>query len=966
MPRIPVATYRLQFNHHFTFTEATRLIPYLHALGITDCYASSLLKAVPGSLHGYDLVDPGALNPELGTQEDFAAFTGALKTYGMGLLLDVVPNHMGILSSENRWWWDVLENGPGSQYASAFDVDWTPLKRELTHKVLLPILGEQYGTALEHQDIRLAYADGGFVVMYFHHRLPVAPASWARILVSQIDALVGVLQEQHPAVQELRSIVTALRHLPSGHERSPETIAERERETQLARRRLAALMADCPEVRDHVLTTVERYNGTKDRSESFDQLDALLNEQHYRLASWRVASEEINYRRFFDINELAAIRTEEPAIFAESHALIFRLLKEGVATGLRIDHVDGLYDPEHYLRQLQDWAAAELPSQGGDDRPSLFLVVEKILEPGEQLPRSWPVAGTTGYDFLNLVNGLFVRTDHAKAMESMYRTLTAQRLPYEELVYRSKRLIMRASMSSELNVLGHELNRLSEQDRHYRDFTLNSLTHVVREIIACFPVYRSYVTGERDEVLDRDRRFIHQAVARAVQRNPAVSREVFEFVRDLLLGSLAPSKNLTKEERLRFVTRFQQITGPVMAKGVEDTACYIYNRLVSLNEVGGEPGRFGRSVEEFHQGIRDRYAGWPHALSATSTHDTKRGEDARARLNVLSEIPDRWRKAVARWMRMNKRFRTELEDGPAPERNVEYLLYQTLLGTWPLDPLDAGRYEEFVKRIERYMIKAVREAKLRTSWVNSHGAYEDAVIRFIRGVLERRPDNPFLDDFLEVHEMVARYGMVNSLSMVVLKGAAPGVPDCYQGTELWELTLVDPDNRAPVDFATRETMLAECERVAQCTGEQRIAYLRELCDSWQDGRIKMFVLRQALHHRRSQPELYLQGDYVPLTAQGRCQFHVCTFARLHQDQAVVVIVPRFLAGMEVQPEHGPASETWWQDTVVTVPSWKPGSVYRHLFTGEQFKTTGDGSHQVLSVGTVLAHCPVALLIRTGG
>ena len=964
MPRIPLATYRLQFNHCFTFLDAARLIPYLHALGITDCYASSFLKAVPGSLHGYDLIDPGLLNPELGSEADFAAFAAALKSYDMGLLVDVVPNHMGILSAENRWWWDVLENGPGSRYASAFDVDWAPLKRELNGKVLLPILGEQYGTALEQQDIRLVYEEGGFAVTYFHHRLPIAPASWAKILSLGINDLAGRWGEEHPAIQEVRSIVTALRHLPPACERSREAIAERDREKQLAKRRLATLMADSREVREYVGTTVERYNGTKGVSDSFDHLDALLNEQHYRLASWRVASEEINYRRFFDINELAAIRTEDPQIFSESHRLIFRLLKEGVATGLRIDHVDGLYDPEHYLRQLQAWAATELPPASGEDRPSLFIVVEKILGTGEQLPRSWPVAGTTGYDFLNLLNGLFVRSDHAKAMEAVYRTLTGQRQPYEELVYQAKRLIMRASMSSELNVLGHELNRLSERDRHYRDFTLNSLTHAACEIIACFPVYRSYVTTDREGVLERDRRFIHQAVDCAVQRNLAVSRQVFDFVRNLLLGSLAPSKTLTNEERVRFVTRFQQTTGPVMAKGVEDTVCYLYNRLVSLNEVGGDPGRFGRSLEQFHQGIRDRCARWPHALSATSTHDTKRGEDVRARLNVLSEIPDRWRKAVVRWMRMNKRHRTDLEEGPAPERNVEYLLYQTLIGAWPVETLDAGHYEEFGKRIERYMIKAVREAKVRTSWVNSHEAYEDAITRFIQKLLERRSGNPFLDEFLPFQCMVAKYGLFNSLSMVVLRVAAPGVPDCYQGTELWDLTLVDPDNRVPVDYATRERIMAECLRLERATGEDRLATLQAWCASWEDGRMKMFVLSQALRHRRAQADLYLHGDYVPLTSQGRFHSHLCAFARLHQDQAVVVVAPRFPASLEADPQQGAAPDDLWQDTSVTVPSWKPGSVYRHLFTGEQFETAGHGQHQVLSVGAVLRHCPVGLLTRS--
>ena len=492
MPRIPIATYRLQLNHTFTFRDAARIVPYLHDLGITDCYTSSLLKAVPGSMHGYDLVDPTVLNPELGTEQDFQEFSAALKQHDMGLLLDVVPNHMGISTTENRWWWDVLEHGPSSRYATAFDIDWNPLKRELESKVLLPILGEQYGKVLENQDICLRYEDGCFVITYFDHKFPIAPTSWNEILSFRLPELVALLGDENEDVQELQSIITALRNLPSRNERDPDRVTERYREKEIIRRRLLSLTSTCEPVREHLAANVEIFNGTKGDSGSFDLLDALLNEQSYRLASWRVASEEINYRRFFDINQLAAIRTEEPSVFQESHQLIFRFLKEGTATGLRIDHVDGLYDPEHYLIQLQEWAARELPPDKPGEPASLFVVVEKILGQGEPLPHTWPVAGTTGYDFLNLVNGLFVQSSLERAMEALYTRFIGQRLRYDDLVYQTKKLIMRASMSSEINVLGHQLNLLSERDRQYRDFTLNSLTHAIGEIIACFPVYRSY------------------------------------------------------------------------------------------------------------------------------------------------------------------------------------------------------------------------------------------------------------------------------------------------------------------------------------------------------------------------------------------------------------------------------------------------------------------------------------------
>ena len=963
MPRIPIATYRLQLNHTFTFRDATRIVPYLHALGITDCYTSSLLKAVPGSMHGYDLVDPGVLNPELGTEEDFRAFAAALQQHDMGLLLDVVPNHMGISTTENHWWWDVLEQGPSSHYATAFDIDWSPLKRELEDKVLLPILGEQYGTVLENQDIILRYESGGFVITYFDHKFPIAPKSWSRVLAFRLPELVAMLGEEEQHVRELQSILTALRNLPSRNERDPERVSECYREKDIVRRRLAALMTASETIREYVLANVATFNGTKGDSGSFDLLDALLNDQSYRLASWRVASEEINYRRFFDINQLAAIRTEEPKVFQESHQLIFRLLKERLATGLRIDHVDGLYDPEHYLIQLQDWAARELPPEPRGEPASLFVVVEKILGKGEALPHTWPVAGTTGYDFLNLVNGLFVHGAQERAMDTAYTRFVTQRVAYDDLVYHTKKLIMRASMSSEINVLGHQLNLLSERDRQYRDFTLNSLTHAISEIIACFPVYRSYVTPDQKEVLDRDQTYIGMAVARAKRRNPALSSLVFDFVRDLLLRKLDDRTNLTREKQLRFVTKFQQTTSPVTAKGIEDTAFYIYNRLISLNEVGGEPTEYGLSVETFHKRIRERRANWPHCLLATSTHDTKRGEDVRARINVLSEIPDRWRIAINRWAKFNKRFRTAIHDAPAPDRNEEYLLYQTLIGVWPVNAMDDAQYGAFIERIQNYMTKALREAKVHTSWVNPHEAYEEAVRQFVSSVLDRTTRNLFLEDLLPFQEWVAGYGMKNGLAQLLVKLTAAGIPDCYQGTEWWELSLVDPDNRRPVDFELRSRMLGELQETEAREGYDRAGVVRALMESWKDGRIKLYVIQAALRHRRAHAALYLEGDYVPLDCEGRRRSHLCAFARLHQDQAVVTVVPRLTANLNIGSEHSTHERDLWEDTWITVPSWKAGSQYLNMLTGERLETMTQGERQVLGASQVLNHCPVALLER---
>ena len=593
--------------------------------------------------------------------------------------------------------------------------------------------------------------------------------------------------------------------------------------------------------------------------------------------------------------------------------------------------------------------------------PSLFIVVEKILGKGEQLPKTWPVAGTTGYDFLNLVNGLFVHSVQERAMDTLYTRFVGQRIVFEDLVYLTKKLIMRASMSSEINELGHQLNLLSERDRQYRDFTMNSLTHAIGEIIACFPVYRSYVTSDQKEVLDRDRTYINIAVARAKRRNPALSSHVFDFVRDLLLRKLDDRTNLTKGKQIQFVTKFQQTTSPVTAKGIEDTAFYIYNRLTSLNEVGGEPAQFGLSVEAFHKRIRERRANWPYSLLATSTHDTKRGEDVRARINVLSEIPDRWRSGINRWAKFNKRFRTDIDETPAPDRNEEYLLYQTLVGAWPVTAMDDAQYEVFIERIQGYMIKAIREAKVHTSWVNPHEAYEEAVRAFVRSILDRSTRNLFLEDMLSFQELVFGYGMSNALSQLLLKVTAPGIPDCYQGTELWEFTLVDPDNRRPVDFELRTQMLAQLDRTCDQEGVDRIDLVRGLMGAWKDSRIKLYVLHTALRHRRANADLYLEGDYVPLDCEGRARSHICTFARLHQDQAVVAVVPRLVAELNYVP--GVPAEALWQDTWITMPSWKTGSVYLNLFTGEHLETITQGERQVLPLGRVLNHCPVALLER---
>ncbi|MGH7255736.1 MAG: malto-oligosyltrehalose synthase, partial [Nitrospirales bacterium] len=802
--RIPVSTYRVQFNRNFTFTDAARLAPYWHALGITDCYGSSYLKAVPGSMHGYDLVDPTKFNPEVGTEETYREFIGALQQHGLGHVLDIVPNHMGIGQSANAWWLDVLENGPCARHASFFDVDWHPVKAELENKVLLPILGDQYGIVLENQEIVLSFEDGGFFVSYYSNKLPIDPKTSIAILAFRLDDLTKEVGDNDPHLQELQSIITSLRHLPARNDMNPEKISERYREKDIVKRRLHTLTTESDVLAQYLRNNVERFNGTKGDPRSFDLLDEILNHQAYRLSYWRVASDEVNYRRFFDINELAAIRMEDPEVFRETHQLIFRLLEEGSVTGLRIDHVDGLYDPGGYLRQLQGWALKEWGIKRDENPKPLFLVVEKILAKDEPLPESWPVHGTTGYEVLNLVNGLFVNTRNERAFTDLYARLRGAHINYDDLAYESKKLIMRTSMAGETHVLGHHLNRISERDRRSRDFTLYSLTHAIREVIACFPVYRTYVTDGPEDVLDRDRAYIRLAVAKAKRRNPALTGLVFDFLRDLLLKQADERTRHDRELQTGFAMKFQQATSPVTAKGIEDTAFYNYNRLMSLNEVGGEPEHFGVSLATFHKRMRERHANWPLGLSASSTHDTKRSEDVRARINVLSELPQAWKTHLTQWTKLNKRHKTEVDGQLAPDRNEEYLLYQNLIGSWPLEELtgdldDAG-CRQYVERIHAYMHKALKEAKIHSSWVNPNQAYDEAVRRFVDAILDRAKPNPFLDEFLPFQAQIAQYGMYNSLSQTLVKMAAPGSPDFYQGTELWDFSLVDPDNRRPVDY----------------------------------------------------------------------------------------------------------------------------------------------------------------------
>jgi (1->4)-alpha-D-glucan 1-alpha-D-glucosylmutase len=990
--RLPRATYRLQFNAGFTLDDAAGLVDYLDLLGVSDIYASPLFTARAGSPHGYDITDHGSINPDIGGEAAFERLHQTLNAHGMGLLLDVVPNHMGVGDLRNVWWMDVLENGPSSIYAPYFDIDWDPVPAQLQNKVLLPVLGDQYGNVLERGELQLRFEEGAFTLHYWQHVFPVAPRSYYNLLSHRLDALIARLGPDHPDVQELQSILTAISYLPHLDETAYERVLERNREKEIIKRRLKELTGRSPVVAAAIVETVVRYNGVVGDPASFDLLDELISRQPYRLAFWRVAAEEINYRRFFDINDLAAIRVELPEVFYATHSLVFRLLAEGRVQGLRIDHPDGLWDPAAYFRQLQEGYLACLAVLSQDDKSvscaeavererdwidrvlaesasftpprwPLYVVAEKILANDELLPEDWAVAGTTGYDFLNEVNAIFVDSSARRHFDRLYTDVTGPQLSFANLVNAKKKEIMLVALASEVNTLSHLLDRLTEANRHYRDFTLNSLTFAIREVLAALPVYRTYIRGP-DQVTPLDERVIEVAVREARRRNPRTAREIFDFVRDtLLLRNLESFAPEARPDVLRFVMKFQQLSGPVMAKGVEDTAFYVYNRLVSLNEVGGHPEHFGLPVDVFHRRAAHRAQHWPASLLATSTHDTKRSEDVRARIHVLSEMPQEWRAVVGRWSRYNTRKKTSVEGRLLPLRDDEYLLYQTLVGVWPdlsPDAAVSALPADFVMRIVQYMEKATREAKVNTSWINPNEVYDNAISRFVEGILDPRRSRRFLESLASFSQRVAYFGRFNSLAQALIKLTAPGVPDIYQGCELWDLSLVDPDNRRPVDYARRRRLLAEVrERMAM--GDRRQPASEWLAQAV-DGRVKLFVIVTALELRREHPTLFAEGAYVPLSADGPHAGHVVAFARRSAAAESLTVTPRLCLRLTKGEERPPIGEVW-EDTWLPLPDVVPGSIYHDRLTGARLPVVVREGATGLWLREALATFPLALLQR---
>ncbi len=879
----------MQFHAGFTFQDAIAIIPYLSELGITHVYASPYLRARAGSTHGYDIVDHHQLNPEIGSAADHAAFVDALQRQGMSHILDIVPNHMGVATNDNALWNDVLRNGRQSAYADWFDIAWRGSPRlELQDKVLLPVLGKPYGEALEAGEIKISADDTGPYATYYERRFPI------------------------------RSL-------------------------------------------------------TSNDGQDVDALDQLLDQQSYRLAYWRVASEEINYRRFFDINDLAALRMEREDVFRHAHELIFNWLSTGQLAGLRVDHPDGLYDPRQYFRRLQQqfilacarhpladdarfaqlkWdeiepdiverlSRADLTAGGCP----LYVVAEKILGAGEELRADWAVSGTSGYDFVNKINGLFVEAANEGALTWAYKQWLGHQTSFEELVYDKKRLILEMSLASDFERLAHQLDQLAQAGRRTRDFTLRALREVLREVIVAFPVYRSYVSQEGIDAADQYS--IDSAIKKAKERNPPLDAGIFNFLHDVLLLKVNGTQDQTRE----FVARFQQLTAPVTAKGIEDTAFYLYNRLTSLSEVGGEPDRFGVTPAALHTYLQDRQSRWPYALSPLSTHDTKRSEDVRARINVLSELPEEWLQRVMRWREINQVRRQEVAGTSRPTPNDEYLFYQTLVGAWPMEEMEQAKRQTFIERIQAYMVKAVREGKINSTWTQPNEAYEKGLQEFVASVCDEA-NHAFLQDFLPFQRRISHVGIFNSLAQTLLHIGAPGVPDTYQGTELWDLSLVDPDNRRPVDYAQRVRLLAE---LTASVAQQEENWTRELVRTKTDSRIKLFLSWRALCCRRNYPGLFSGGKYVPLEVTGERQDNFFAFARSHGGRWAMVIVPRLLGKLLPDESHLPMGEQFWGDTQIHTTADKSPAMWRDIFTGQRISAP-------FSVGAILSSFPVALLI----
>jgi len=939
---VPRATYRLQLQPSFNFRSAEAVLPYLARLGISHLYLSPIFQARPGSTYGYDVVNHTAINTELGSLDEFECLARNARAHGMGIILDIVPNHMAVMTEGNHWWRDVLENGPAAKYGSYFDIDWTPLRASMRNRLLIPILENRYGDELNSGRLRVQFecGSGSFEVCYFDHRIPLDPQQYPLLFAGEKwTAATNQLAE-------LESLVEEFGRLPDRCSTRSEQLERRQRDKEILKRRLTRLCEREPGTREYIDSTITKLNGCSGDPTSFDALAQVLDAQPFRLAYWKVAGDEINYRRFFDVNQLAALRVEHPDVFNETHASVFRLLENGCIDGVRIDHVDGLYDPNAYLHELRSRADAAAGTR-------CYIAVEKILAAHERLREDWPVAGTTGYEFGSWLVAWLTAEKGSTQLDQAYQHFVQSPQSYDAVLYECKKLLMRTSLAAEVAVLGVQLDRIAQAHRDTADFTHFALRDALTEVIAAFPIYRTYVS--ESGVSGEDMQSIAWAVGAARARNKGGDRTIFDFIEAVLLckDSVANSAE-RRASILEFTRKFQQVTSPVMAKSAEDTAFYRYYRLCALNEVGSDPRISGISSAALHKAFTERAQRWPHGMSCTSTHDSKRGEDIRYRLAVLSEKPRLWRRFVATAARLNRSYRREIDGLPAPSPNDEYLILQTLVGLWhPTENLDS-----IAERVKRYIIKAAREAKARTSWIDPDANYEAALLSFIDGYFSEQRRQRFTSMLQQYAEPVAFFGMLNCLAATVLKITAPGIPDFYQGSELLELTLVDPDNRDAVDFECRITMLEQ-----QSDSNQTAGSLESATSNWRTGALKLLVIRRLLELRRDHVSLFAAGEYLPLEVKGEKSDNLCAFVRRHEDVTVVIIVARHVASLadSFAPSF-PTADTWG-DTIVALPEQLSSLEFVEVVSRRSIRTQADAP-RVLHCRELLTPLPIAVLIAS--
>jgi (1->4)-alpha-D-glucan 1-alpha-D-glucosylmutase len=924
---IPKSTYRIQFTSSFPFSSALEIVPYLSELGISDLYASPILKARKGSAHGYDVVDPTQLNPELGSQDEFDLLISEIKKNNMSWLQDIVPNHMAY-SHENQMLIDLLENGQYSRFFNSFDIEWHHPHHSVRDRVLAPFLGKYYQECLENGELVLKYGPEGLSINYFDYCLPLKMESYNEILSFRLGKLTNRIGKNNSDMIKYLGVLYVAKSLPVSDE-----FDERYSQIMFLKAILWELYSSNQEIKVFVDENLKIYNGEKGNPESFNNLDKLLSDQYFRLAYWKVANEEINYRRFFNVSDLISLRVENPETFYRVHSLILKFVKEEKIQGLRIDHIDGLYDPLKYLQMLQERAK------------DVYIIVEKILELEEKLPENWPVNGTSGYDFTNFINGIFCKRENEKAFSLLYSRFIKYNPSYERIVYDKKRLIIQARMAGEVERLAFIVEAVSSKDRYGIDITMHGLKRALEEILTVFPIYRTYMSDEG--ITERDFNYIEAVQAKVLESSPGLRHEI-EYICNLLkLNFEGHFSEEQKKLALDFVMKFQQLTGPLMAKGFEDTALYVYNRFISLNEVGGNPGRFGIELNEYHKFMQMRNEKWPWTMNASSTHDTKRGEDIRARLNVLSEIPGEWEDKIKLWSEMNAPLKETFKGLEVPEKNEEYFLYQVLTGSYPLAKED---FAEFIPRIKEFLVKASREAKTYSSWLNPNEEYEKAFQNFAEKILMKSAENKFFDDFFSFQTKIAHYGLFNALSQTLIRLTSPGVPDIYQGSEMWNFSLVDPDNRRPVDFDLRKKYLREIKEAESANTNK---YLKKILNSKNDGRIKLYTIYKVLNHRNNNPGLFLEGSYIPLNPEGNYGNNVIAFARKKDSKWSITIVPRFLTEL-IDEDELPLGIQIWGNTNLQIPAKIKKWV--NILTGETVYQNGE-----ILIGDVFKSFPAAVL-----